>query len=191
MLYLINYLTDFDKSRPTTTIFPKCATQTLSAQFTKFVTRREPTEVMRKQIIYRTIQISAITNLKCCMKMEGFNRQYFRMFLLSSQKCSRSVHNRRTNVLCSYMGKHVWISIDDTGIKRPQAGNVQFRKSSLEVVSVQQTQGCDEMRAALYAFLPLGTSNPFRLNSFSRFTSPKQGKGCTWPCHSHFLGSTD
>jgi hypothetical protein len=46
-------------------------------------------------------------------------------------------------------------------IQRPEAENVQFKKSSLKV---QQIQNCDEIRAALYALLPLGTSNPFRLN---------------------------
>ena len=127
------------------------------------------------------------------MKMEAFNQQYFSfsMFLFSSQNlCGLSI-TEGSNVRCSHMGKHVRISIDHRGKQRPQAGNVQFKKSSLKVVSMQPTQNCDEMRAALYALLPLGTLNPFRLNSFSIFTSEMQGTGYIWRCHSHFLGSTN
>jgi hypothetical protein len=113
------------------------------------------------------------------------------MFLLSSQKFLRSVHNPSSNVRCSHMGKHVRISIDHKEKHRPQAENVQFKTSSLKVVSVQQTHNCDEMRAALYALLPLGTSNPFCLNSFSIFTSQTQGRGYIWRCHNHSLGSTN
>jgi hypothetical protein len=88
------------------------------------------------------------------------------MFLLSSQKCLKFVHKRSSNVLCSQVSNHIRISTDDTGTW-PQAENsLQYKKSSLNFVSVQRTKELRWNERVLYACYVLGLLIAFISISF-------------------------